>query len=76
MSCRSTPSAGRGPSRARKAAPTTTVGSTNGTSSSDHSTRRPWKSKRANTAATGIATSTVSTVDAAACQSVNQATWR
>ncbi len=73
---RSTPSAPPGPSRARKATPTTTVGSTNGTISRAHSTRLPGNSNRPNSAAMGRATTRVTRVDAVASHSVNQATCR
>ncbi len=61
----------RGPSRARKAAPTTTVGSTNGTTVSARATRLPGNSKRAKTHAEGNPSSSVNPVDTAASASVN-----
>src|SRR5215207_4674065 len=64
------------PSSARKAEPTTTVGSTNGTSTAACTSRFPRNSYRANTYAPGSATSTVSAVDTVACQIVNHATSR
>ena len=73
---RSTPSAPPGPSRARNATPTTTVGSTNGTISRAHSTRLPGNSNRPNRAAMGNATTSVTTVEAVASHNVNQATCR
>src|SRR5687768_14806295 len=66
----------RGPSSARNADATTTVGSTNGTITRAFSSRFPGKSKRAKRYAAGIARTTVRIVDRTACQSVNQATSR
>ncbi len=59
------------PSRARNAAPTTTVGMTKGTIISARSNVFPLKENRAKTYAAGTANSIVSAVDATACQSVN-----
>ncbi len=73
---RSTPRAPPGPSRARKATPTTTVGSTNGTISNAHRTRLPGNSNRPKSAAMGNATTRVTTVEAVASHKVNQATCR
>ncbi len=56
--------------------PTTTVGSTNGTTRRAQSTRLAGNVNRANRAAMGMATTRVTTVDAVASQSVNQATLR
>ena len=58
----------------RNAVATTTVGSTNGTSTNARISTRPRKSKRARTHASGRPRSSVSAVDAAACQMVNQST--
>ena len=58
------------------AAATTTVGSTNGTVAKARSRRWPRKRSRAIAPAAGSATATVSAVDAAACQTVNQITER
>src|SRR4051812_5845700 len=76
---RSQPSAPSSPPRcnnAMNAIATTTVGSTNGTSTITRSQRRPGKSQRATTYVHGHATTNVSTVDTAACHSVNQAIRR
>ncbi len=54
--------------------PTTTVGSTNGTVTTARSSCLPGNSKRAKTYAPGSAIRSVSTVDASACQVVNQST--
>lgn len=63
-----------GPSSARNALPTTTVGSTNGTVTSARTSPLPGKSNRASRYVPGSATASVIPVDAAACQSVNQST--
>lgn len=56
--------------------PTTTVGSTNGTVTTALRTCLPLNSKRAKTYAPGSAISSVSTVEANACQVVNHRTCR
>ena len=56
--------------------PTTTVGSTNGTVTTARSSCLPGKSKRAKTYAPGSAISSVSAVEASACQVVNHSTCR
>ncbi len=61
----------RGPSRARNADATTTVGSTNGTANSARSTRRPGNVNRANTHAAGRPTSSEKPVMAVASATVN-----
>ncbi len=61
-------------SSARKAAPITTVGSTNIAVSSPSSTLRPAKSNRATTYAGINPTATVIAVDTTACHSVNHTT--
>ncbi len=61
-----------GGSTARNARATTTVGRTNGTTTSAWTTLRPRKEKRPRTYDAGSATTIVSTVDATACQIVNQ----
>jgi hypothetical protein len=74
--CRSMPSTPDGPASARNAAPTTTVGSTNGTVAIARASVRPGKSNLASTQVAGIANSTVRTVEATACHKVNQTTPR
>ncbi len=54
--------------------PTTTVGSTKGTVTTARSSCLPGNSKRAKTYAPGSAISSVSTVEASACQVVNHST--
>jgi hypothetical protein len=56
--------------------PTTTVGSTNGTVTTARRICLPLKSKRAKTYAPGSAMSSVSAVEASACQVVNHRTCR
>ena len=60
----------------RNATPTTTVGKINGTLMSEISARRPKKSKFAIIAAIGNAKKITRTVLMAACQVVNQTTFR
>ena len=59
---------------ARSAVATTTVGSTNGTSTSASASRLPGNEKRATAHANGRPATRVSAVDTTACQRVNQAT--
>ena len=73
---RSIPVAPSRPNSARNAAPTTTVGSTNGTVRIARNSRRPGKRYRPSTYAAGRPRTTVRTVETTACQSVNQATPR
>src|SRR5660398_260746 len=73
--CKSTPRGPEGPSSAKKAEPTTTVGSTKGTVTAARKRLRPGKSYRAKTYAPGRATITVRIVDTTACQTVNHATF-
>ena len=68
------PSGPDGAISCRKATPTTTVGSTNGTTTSACSTPRPGKRSRCSTNATGSPATTETTVALAADQSVNQST--
>ena len=55
-----------GPSTVAKAAPTTTLGSTNGTTTSVRSGRRPGNRNRDSAHATGTPTTTVITADTTA----------
>ncbi|MGX1241506.1 hypothetical protein RKD46_002610 [Streptomyces pseudovenezuelae] len=64
------------PTSARKAVPTTTVGSTKGTVTTARRSCLPGKSKRAKTYAPGSAIRSVSAVEASACQVVNHSTCR
>ena len=64
------PSGPPGASRARNATPTTTVGSTNGTSTRARSTARPGTRRRCSTNAVGRPSATETTVPAAAIPSV------
>ena len=73
---RSIPNAPFGPRSARKADPTTRVGSTNGMVMAARSSDRPGKSYRAKTYAAGMATMRVRAVETIACHKVNQATPR
>ncbi len=61
-------------SRSRNAVATTTVGSTKGTRTSALASARPGKSNRARTQASGSPSSSVRTVETAACQTVNHST--
>src|SRR5660398_334959 len=72
--CKSTPRGPEGPSSAKKAEPTTTVGSTKGTVTAARQRLRPGKSYRAKKYAPGRATINVRIVDTTACQTVNHAT--
>ena len=73
----SSPSPPSGPEGAiswRKATPTTTVGSTNGTTTTARSRSRPGKRSRCRTYAVGSPSTSDSSVPAAADQSVNHST--
>ena len=61
---------------ATKADPTTTVGSTKGTVTNALTRERPGNEKWESTAVSGIDTSSVKSVEATACHSVNQTTDR
>jgi hypothetical protein len=65
-----------GPTRARNAVATTTVGRTNGTVVAARIADRPGMSSRAITQVAGSATASVRMVDAAACHTVNHPTPR
>ena len=62
--------------RLKNAAPTTTVGRTNGTVTSDLTNDRPGNSKRESAQVRGIAAISVRTVEATACPSVNHAEYK
>ncbi len=64
----------RGPSSARKAEPTTTVGSTKGTTVSARAMPRPGNVKRAKTQATGRPSSSVRSVETVASPIVKSTT--